>query len=855
MAPLRYLLIIVLLAGGFLSVSAQHPTASFTDPDSDSPLGEPLNESHSGFLPEQNTRPTGARQTPAAHSDIHWEPALGEPTNQTWHRARIYLAGKPLRELAALGLAVDHVKQRAGRWVETDFSETELQTARNAGFWVEVIQPNVQDYYRERAAAQQKTTLTDVFACHTGTQYPVPTNFSQGSMGGFYTYAELLTALDSMHAKYPDLITARTVIDSSRPTAMGNYVYQLRLSDNPNTDENEPEVLYSALHHAREPGSMQSLVYFMWFLLENYGTNPEVTYLVDNTEMYFVPCINPDGYLYNETTNPNGGGMWRKNRRDNGDGTFGVDLNRNYGHEWGFDDAGSSPDPSSDVYRGPSAFSEPETQVMRELCEERNFLLAFNYHTFSDLIIYPWGYLPSFTTPDNAHFQHITSEQTRDNNYIYGTGDQTVGYVTNGDSDDWMYGEQTTKNKILSMTPEAGSADDGFWPAPARIVPICQDNMRSNLLLSHTANALVRITDLSPRFIGPAEDTLHIRLQRLGLKENVPYQVTVEDLNNSLATAPAPVNVSAFDSVLQQSVVQLPISPAGNLQPGDTLRLRINVLADGYTYSQEIIKLHGVSNIAAQDPASNLNSWTHTGWGTTTATFVSPPAAITDSPGQEYSNMSSTNCRWDQIIDLIDADAAEFRCWAQWEVEKAYDVAKIQVRPLGGNWQDLCNEYAVAGSDDQGAGEPLFEARQTVWELLRFDLSPYVGQQIELRFLLDTDLFVTRDGFYFDDPTVETTDYQNFTNLQPHSPEHLAFQAWPNPASGQLNLEINGEPGTRYQLSLLNITGQEVVQKQVTAAQNNVQQISLAGLAPGVYLLRVRAEYSGRRGQQKIIVR
>ena len=115
----------------------------------------------------------------------------------------------------------------------------------------------------------------------------------------------------------------------------------MKISDNPNTDEPEPEVLYTALHHAREPESLSQLIYYMWYVLENYATDPEVQALVDNTEMYFAPCINPDGYLYNEQTDPNGGGLWRKNRRDNLDGEFGVDLNRNYDFSWGYDDTGS----------------------------------------------------------------------------------------------------------------------------------------------------------------------------------------------------------------------------------------------------------------------------------------------------------------------------------------------------------------------------------------------------------------------------------------------------------------------------------------------------------------------------------
>ncbi len=120
----------------------------------------------------------------------------------------------------------------------------------------------------------------------------------------------------------------------------------VKISDNPNVNETEPEVLYTALHHAREPVGAMQMLFYMYYLLENYDNDPFIQALVDNTEMYFVPVVNPDGYVYNQTTNPNGGGMWRKNRRNNGSaGLYGSDLNRNYGYMWGYDNNGSSPYP------------------------------------------------------------------------------------------------------------------------------------------------------------------------------------------------------------------------------------------------------------------------------------------------------------------------------------------------------------------------------------------------------------------------------------------------------------------------------------------------------------------------------
>ena len=78
----------------------------------------------------------------------------------------------------------------------------------------------------------------------------------------------------------------------------------------------KPQVLYTSIHHAREPMSLSQLIFYMWYLLENYDSDPEVQYILNNTELYFIPVVNPDGYLYNEFTNPTGGGLWRKNRKN-----------------------------------------------------------------------------------------------------------------------------------------------------------------------------------------------------------------------------------------------------------------------------------------------------------------------------------------------------------------------------------------------------------------------------------------------------------------------------------------------------------------------------------------------------------
>ena len=155
-------------------------------------------------------------------------------------------------------------------------------------------------------------------------------------------------------------------------------------------DGSRPAVLYAAAQHAREWITPEMTRRLMHHVLDNYGTDAEITELVDTTELWFLPVANPDGYDFTFTE---GNRLWRKNVRDNnGDGQItvgdGVDLNRNFAVKWGYDNEGSSPDPSSDTYRGPGPNSEPETQALDGLFADVGFEFFVNYHSAAELLLY-----------------------------------------------------------------------------------------------------------------------------------------------------------------------------------------------------------------------------------------------------------------------------------------------------------------------------------------------------------------------------------------------------------------------------------------------------------------------------------
>jgi len=402
--------------------------------------------------------------------------AQGDLTAEKYSKVKISILDRSdLIEFQKAGLSLEGMKLEEES-VELILNEREIGQLENLGFSYEILIDDMTKYYQER----NRRTDTEMKNLEREMKEKYSSGgFGFGTMGGYYTFDEVVAELDSMRMLYPNLITEK---DSIGSTLEGRTIWEVKISDNPDINEGEPEIFYNALIHAREPAGMMSVMYFMYYLLENYGSDPEITYLVDNREFYFVPVINPDGYEYNKQIAPNGGGMWRKNRIDNGNGCYGVDLNRNFGYMWGYNNIGSSPDPCSNLYRGTGPFSEFEIQTIRDYCNDHNFIICNNYHSYWNVVFTPWEYV-LVQTPDSTIFNYTIDLGTQLNGYGNGWYDPDI-YELNGGSCDWMYGEQTTKPKIFVYLTEVGDDYDGFWPATERIFPIAEENCYLNKVLA-----------------------------------------------------------------------------------------------------------------------------------------------------------------------------------------------------------------------------------------------------------------------------------------------------------------------------------------------------------------------------------
>jgi len=671
---------------------------------------------------------------------------------QDYSRVKVFGTAEDLYQLGQLGVAVDHGIKKEGHFFISDFSKEEIQIMQDYEFDYEILIPDVQSYYVERLNNPEASNTTKNATCSgtgggsTGFNPATPSNFNLGTMGGYLKYNEMLAELDDMLAQYPNLISQKAAI-STFVTAGNRPIYHVKISDNPNTNEAEPKILYTAIHHAREPMALMETIFFMWYVLENYGTNDEVTYLVNNTQLFFVPCINPDGYVYNETTNSTGGGMWRKNRRLNSGGSYGVDLNRNYSYQWGT--TGTSATQSNDTYRGTAPFSEPETQAMRWLVQNHNFTSAFNAHTYAESILFPIGTTTAEFAEHHDYFQDYTNHMVQYNGY---TAMKSSGlYPASGDSDDYMYKVDIgvgQKDTIFAHTPEVGTA---FWQPQSEIITTCAEMVFPNLVLAHISRNYNVVSDTDPSTIATLSGDFNHSIKRLG-REAGAVTVSIQPLLN-IATVG---NQVVYNLNLQQTsngTISYTLNPS--IQFGDQIKYILKTDNGLWVRKDTITKTYGAVTLQILEDATATTNWTGN-WGTTTSTFVSPSRSFTDTPTGSYAINTNNTYTYVPSINLTNATSAMTSFYAKWNIEADYDFVQFQVSTDNGTtWIGQCGNYTVTGTSANGSvqpnNQPVYEGVQSTWVLEEINLSDYLGQQIKVRFQLRADGGTNADGFYFDD--------------------------------------------------------------------------------------------------------
>jgi carboxypeptidase T len=780
-----------------------------------------------------------------------------------YSRVKIDLTNHSILDVARLGLEADHGDYAKGKHLINDFSNLEMDLLRQNEIPFEILIEDVKAYYIGRNDPGYHNHDNNVETRILGNcdddgvgiqyDYETPVNYEEGSMGGYLTYDELLVTLDDMVALYPNLISTKAPIGNIL-THENRPIYWLRLSDNPNVEEAEPEVLYTALHHAREPNSLSQMVFYLWYLLENYDSNPEVKYLVDNTAMYFIPCINPDGYIFNENTDPNGGGLWRKNKYLENGTLRGVDLNRNYGYQWGIDDNGSSPNSTSNVYRGTAPFSEPENQAVRDFCNEHQFKITLNYHSYGNLLIYPWGY-SDLVTDEYDTFSSFAESMTRENDFFAGTGTQTVGYAVNGNSDDWMYGETDSKPAIYSMTPEIGDGNFGFWPPQIDIDRLNKSTLKQNLTTAHLVLNYGEAMEInSSNYLTSKIGSLEILLKKYGL-EMGDLTLSVSGVENITITSS---NSNTWNmNHLDEETVNFEYTISNDVVNNEELRFAIQI-DNGLFISHDTITkifLDGDMMVGLSDMGNEINNWTTNGtWNETTEEFYSSTTSYTDSPFEDYEANQTSEIKLNTPIDLTNAESAFLNFYAKWDIESNYDLAQVMGSVDGNNFVPLCGKYTTSGTFNQDLDEPVYEGIQTDWVMEEINLDDYIGGLFWMKFRLKADGGVEGDGFYFDDLSVNLV--TGSTSVGEEISKISSLQIFPNPFSQSIKVNLNLAKQTdNLELRLVNTLGQVVVNDlyQRLPSGNHLLGMGNSKISEGIYFLQVVLD--GEKVSSKKIVK
>lgn len=697
-------------------------------------------------------------------------------------------------ELMAM-LRIDHFFENDG-YIQAEISASDLVRLRETGYAFEIVVPDVAadvaEKNRQYNEARQRglinidgspvqdagRTAFDQTANTVGNIIVTPAAFQvQATLGGYYSFAQMNAAMDALVTSYPGLVT-KTSLGLS---VEGRNIWCIKISDNAASDEaGEPEVLFIGLQHAREAIGGASMIFMMQYLCERYALDDKVKDLVDNREIYIIPCMNPDGWEYNRSTNASGGGMWRKNRKVIAAGQYGVDLNRNWSIDWS-DCAGASAScgdgtisSANETYWGASAFSEPETEAIRAFTKTRNFVAMIDQHAYGPYYSLPFGRpsrhtgADSLTLMDQRFYVHVPALMGKYNGMRAGNSIQSVGYEVAGGVKDWMLKGEIgvgTKGKIYGMTGEGGygAAAVTFWPPSAQIVNLCKGMVFQNLQLLYAAGSYVDIKDMTDIALNDKAGNLSFKIKRIGLSDQ-PVTVSIVPLTNVAAVGTA-VTINTLPNYYDTYTGNISYTLPGALTDGQKLRFAWKVETGGITYYDTVTKFYRPTALFTDDMETGAvgTRWVvSAGWNYVADSGYAATRALTESPGTKYpaSITTARTARYNGTLNLFDATAAFLTFQTRHKAENFRDKVQVQVSPNGSTWTAIAGKTTVQEPGTlEGStinGQPSLTGIKDDWVNEVFDLSAYNGQAaLQLRFAFTSNatssFYAAEDeGFYID---------------------------------------------------------------------------------------------------------
>ncbi|ORX92446.1 peptidase M14, carboxypeptidase A, partial [Basidiobolus meristosporus CBS 931.73] len=294
----------------------------------------------------------------------------------------------------------------------------------------------------------------------------------------YHTFTDIVQWLQNLSQKYPDLVT---LVPSIGKTTLGKDIPALRITSK--NGATKKKFWFQGLQHAREWIATTTMQYVADGLASGYATDASTKKLLDEAEIIIIPVSNPDGYEYTW----NGDRLWRKNRRNNGGGVYGVDTNRNWPDHW--NKGGSSTNPRDETYMGPSAGSEPEVKALiNYYFQQTGIVGAIDYHSYSELIMWPYGWTytdPATVAPYTTLAKNMKSAIRGVNpNEQYVAQQISDLYIASGSAADWFYSDevlQKQKFRSTSLTVELSPKQNnpGFVLPPQNIIPVGKQTLAS----------------------------------------------------------------------------------------------------------------------------------------------------------------------------------------------------------------------------------------------------------------------------------------------------------------------------------------------------------------------------------------
>jgi len=649
-------------------------------------------------------------------------------------------------KLASHQLYADHPIRKKEGYVVV-FNSVEMDILKSTDIEYEILIPDLEAWYQKRILKEMKDPAIQKMM---KTSTP---GFTLGNHAGYYTPIGINSKLNEISNNYPNIAAAKVSIGT---TYEGREIYMLKISDNPNIDESatEPAVYYDAMQHAREPLSMMTTIYYMFWLVENYGTDPEATHIINNRELFFVPIVNVDGYMHNITTNPLGGGLWRKNRSlNNGSGCVGTDLNRNYDSDWSL--VGTSTNPCSDVFHGAGPFSEPETVVVRDFLATINPTIAFTSHSASEI------YLESgwdVSRSQEQYYADYSLDMCEAEDYAYGQGD------------DILYGASGTASRYLNQvgaiawTPEIGS---DWWEPASEIITYAEKHLP---IFKYAASIAGDYPDIKQVTINNGSDLFAGQTYNLAVEifnkgrtqsaNNVSIQVVNTSSNVTVVNATTTIAGVAARQTAWSGANPISLTINNNASDGDIVEVELSVMANGVEYERETQRwVVGTQNILFTEDGSNglggfVENSTFIPWDTTFVMKRSGNECIADSRLEAAYNNSTTTLSMSNPVDLTGTVNPVLEFWIAWGMSNSSarsadspyeDFVTLELRQNGGAWNPISTD-----DTDTYNGQPEFVLNNS-WAKQIVDLSAYIGSTIEFRFVMNASYQRRPDGVFIDD--------------------------------------------------------------------------------------------------------